>query len=273
MRLRPVVLKESEIKNLPSIEDLSVGRLIAKMASTPEDLKAIQRLRYEVFFEEFKIQADNEIHSQKLDCDHYDDFAEHLMVIDQDSNQVVGTYRFLTAENAQKAGGFYSSTEYDLSFLKNYKGNVLELGRSCVHKDYRSRPTLQLLWAAIIIYVKQNNVDLLFGCASFGGSNPENHAMGLSYLYHNHLARSLLRAKALPERSVNMNIYEPHEFDAKQAFLSLPVLLKGYLRVGGKVGEGAVVDLDFNTTDVFIMVESSPIFDRYIRGYDNISKN
>ena len=143
----------------------------------------------------------------------------------------------------------------------------MELGRSCIEADHRSGGTMQLLWRGIAEYVLAHDVGLMFGCASLPGVEPEALALPLSYLYHHHLAPPALRARALPERRVDMNIVPPGDIAPRTALHMLPPLIKGYLRLGGFVGEGAVVDHDFGTTDVCVVVKTEWVTDRYLRHY------
>jgi putative hemolysin len=175
-----------------------------------------------------------------------------------------------------KGGGFYTSTEFDIAPLLAYPGEILELGRSCVDAAYRNRPTMQLLWRGIATYVFQHDITLMFGCASLPGTDPQALAVPLSYLHHNHLAPASLRARALSDRYVEMNILPPGEvdadaavaqIDARSAIAALPPLIKGYLRLGGLVGEGAVIDREFNTTDVCIIVVTDRVTEKYFSHY------
>jgi putative hemolysin len=207
----------------------------------------------------------------RRDFDRYDAACDHLIVVDQSrpyDTQVVGTYRIMRREHARAAGGFYSASEYDISRLTSAPGTIMELGRSCVDAAYRDRATLNLLWRGIAEYLNLHGVDMMFGCASLPGTDPQTLAMQLSYLYHYHLAPEAMRAEALPERFVNMNMMPKDAIDPKRALASLPPLLKGYLRVGAYVGEGAVIDHQFNTTDVCVIIKTEMIAGRYTRHYD-----
>jgi putative hemolysin len=162
---------------------------------------------------------------------------------------------------------FYSASEFDLSAFAAYKGNLLELGRSCVAPAYRCRSVMQLLWRGVSDYVVRNDVGLMFGCASLPGANAEDHRNTLAYLHQNHLAAKDIRVKALPERRVDMAAKEGESIDMRKALASLPPLIKGYLRVGAVVGDGAVEDHQFGVTDICIIVETSRITGKYARRY------
>ncbi len=252
-------------------EPITAGTQIIRLATSAAELDAAQALRYRVFYDEMGAHPSAEMLATKRDFDRYDAVCDHLIVVDQSresGSQVVGTYRVMRREHVRSAGGFYSASEYDVSRLANFPGTVMELGRSCVDAGYRDRATMQLLWRGIAEYLNSHGVDLMFGCASLHGTDPDKLAVQLSYLYHYHLAPEALRAKALPERFVNMNLLPKDSIDPKRALASLPPLLKGYLRVGGFIGDGAVVDHQFNTTDVCIIVKTDLIADRYTRHYD-----
>lgn len=255
------------------LSSLRSGDLEVRLAETPQEIQAAQKLRYQVFYEEMKAEASPLVARLKIDIDSFDEYCDHLLVFDhsQRSNgisPVVGTYRLLRRAVAEAQEGFYSAGEYDISVLKEYPGEILELGRSCVQKDYRSRPTLQLLWRAIAAYVTYHQIDVLFGCASFPGINPKNLEYQLSFLYHHHLAPPALRTRALPERYVSMHHVDYHDIDPRRMFMTLPPLIKGYIRVGAFVGDGAVVDKEFNTTDVCIIVKTELIADKYLKYYE-----
>ncbi len=254
-----------------SFAPITAGTQIIRLATSAAELDAAQALRYRVFYEEMGAHPTPEMFKLHRDFDQYDAVCDHLIVVDQSlegGNQVVGTYRVMRREHVRSVGGFYSASEYDVSRLAAFPGTVMELGRSCVDAGYRDRATMQLLWRGIAEYLNSHDVDLMFGCASLHGTDPEKLAVQLSYLYHYHLAPEALRAKALPERFVNMNLLPKESIDPKRALASLPPLLKGYLRVGGFIGDGAVVDHQFNTTDVCIIVKTDLIADRYTRHYD-----
>ncbi|MGE0108731.1 MAG: GNAT family N-acetyltransferase [Bdellovibrionales bacterium] len=267
--------------------DLTVGSLQVRLAEAQNEIEAAQRLRYRVFYEEMGAHPTLETLAAQRDFDALDEVCDHLLVLDHDrpeGDQVVGTYRLNRRETAAKHGSFYSASEYDIAPLIAYPGEILELGRSCIDKDYRTGVVMNILWKGLASYMFRYDITLMFGCASLPGTDPEKHVIPLSYLYHHHLAPPALRAKALPERYVKMDILPQEAFDPDQAFdslafnnitlnpregaNSLPPLIKGYLRVGGYVGDGAVLDEQFNTTDVCIIVKTNLITDRYLRHYE-----
>lgn len=257
-------------QSLYDLGDLRAGNLEVFIASRPEDIEASQALRYRVFFEEMGAAATPQILQAKRDMDAFDDACDHLLVVEHQpdgSLRVVGTYRLLRREGMKKVGRFYSAGEYDIAPIERYKGEILEVGRSCVDIAFRNRSVMQLLWRGIGAYVSKFNVGLMFGCASFVGTDPAAHAAALSYLYHYHLAPEELRPQALQERFVAMDILPKDEVDVKRTFAALPALIKGYLRLGGYVGAGAVIDPEYNTTDVSIVVKTDRVTDKYAQRY------
>ena len=240
-----------------------------RLAETPDEVAASQALRYEVFVEEMAARATPERQAEKREFDRFDPFCDHLLVFDTEAGpapgRVIATYRFMRRDAAQRAGGFYTATEYDISSLETYHGELMELGRSCVHADYRAGANMQLVWRGITDYVMHFGVDLMFGCASLPTVEPDEVADQLTYLYYHHLAPPGLRPRARPELYVKMNRLPPDALDAKAALQSLPPLVKGYLRLGGFVGDGAVIDSDFGTTDVCVVVKTDLVTDRYRR--------
>jgi len=259
-----------------SLGDLRAGDLDVFLAETEDDIRAAQALRYRVFYDEGGAKADAETAACGRDFDSFDDIADHLLVIDHarghGPDRVVGTYRLMRREHAARAGGFYTANEYDISPILSHPIEVMELGRSCVDAHYRTRHTMQLLWRGIAAYVFHYNVDLMFGCASLHGTNIESLAPSLSYLYQNHLAPKDLRPVTLPEFYQPMNLLAPEQLDARRVLAALPPLMKGYLRLGGFVGDGAFVDRQFNTTDVCIIVKTDLVSEKYFRHYDRTAR-
>ena len=254
------------------IGELRAGNLGLRIARTPEELDAAQALRYRVFYEEMGAQPDAAAAARSRDSDRYDAVADHLLVVDHDlgdgPDAVVGTYRLIRREAAETIGRFYSADEYDIALIERFPGRVLELGRSCVDAAYRGRAAMQLLWRGIAAYVFTHNIDLMFGCASLPGTDVDALAAELTYLYANHLAPPDIRLRALPQRYVDMRRMDPSAIDARQVLVSLPPLIKGYLRLGGFVGDGAVVDHQFNTTDVAVVVQTDLVTGKYYRHFE-----
>src|SRR5215472_987976 len=249
--------------------DIRSGTLGVRLAENPGEVAASQALRYRVFYEEMGAEPTPEMARARRDFDRFDDVADHLLVIDHKRGMgpqsVIGTYRLIRRSAAARVGRFYSAEEYDISAIVAYPGEILELGRSCVDAAARNRPTMQLLWRGIATYVFFHQIDLMFGCASLPGTEPGPLAAPLSYLYYHHLAPPALRPRALAARYVDMRRLPAGEIDHAKALAELPPLIKGYLRLGGFVGDGAVIDHQFNTTDVSIVVKTDLITDKYYR--------
>lgn len=253
-------------------DELRQGALEVRLARSAEEVDWSQALRYKVFYGEMAAHPSDEMAAKQRDFDDFDAVADHLLVVDNSRGDgpesVVGTYRLIRREAAASVGRFYSSDEYDISPLVAFPGPVLELGRSCVDANYRTRGLMQLLWRGIAAYVFEHDIGVMFGCASFPGADPAALAAPLSYLHHFHQAPADLRPRALPERYVDMNLMPKEQIDARRVIGDLPPLIKGYLRLGGYIGDGAVVDHQFNTTDVCIVVKTDQVTDKYFRHYD-----
>ena len=249
------------------------GALEVRLAETELEVEQAQRLRYSVFYEEMSAVPSPAMRDLRRDFDKYDEVCDHLLVVDRDAHDedgqplVVGTYRLTREKDAARAGGFYTASEYDLLPMISGlpKGTkYLELGRSCVLKSYRSRPgTMQLLWKGLMAYVARFDIDLMFGCASLPGTNVDEMALPLSYLHHFHPMPADLRVTARPELFVDMNRMAKDAIEPREGIRSLPPLLKGYVRAGCCIGDGAVIDRQFGTTDVFIYFPLSGIDARY----------
>lgn len=258
------------------LEGLTQGDQEIRLAADPAEVRAAQQLRYRVFYEEMGAKPTPEMEEAHRDFDGFDDICDHLLVIDRSrgtgAEGVVGTYRLMRRSQAEQAGRFYTSDEYDISPVVNYPGEILELGRSCVDTAYRNKMTMQLLWRGIAAYVFHYDIALMFGCASLHGTDPEKLALPLSYLYHNHLAPEELRPRALPERYASMDLMRPEDIHLARGLASVPPLVKGYLRLGGFVGDGAVVDHQFNTTDVCVIVKTDLVSEKYFKHYDRTAR-
>lgn len=256
----------------PGFGELRAQNLGVRIATLPEEIDAAQSLRYRVFYEEMGARADSATLQARRDADPFDNVADHLLVVDHDlgegSDAVVGTYRLIRGIAAARLGRFYSADEYDIAVLTGRSGELLELGRSCVAPGYRTRGTLQLLWRGIAAYVFRHRIDLMFGCASLPGTDLDALAPQLTYLFHQHLAPEELRPRALPHRYVPMLRMDPAVLDRRAVLNALPPLVKGYLRLGGFVGDGAVLDPQFNTTDVCVVVKTELVTGKYYRHYE-----
>ena len=257
--------------------ELRAGNLGVRIARTEGEIDAALALRYRIFYTERGARADRETEANQRDRDLYDAVADHLLVVDHAIGSgpegVVGTYRLIRREAAAKIGRFYSADEYDISMIERLRGRVMELGRSCVAADHRNRAAMQLLWRGIAAYVFHHDIDLMFGCASLPGTDTDALATELTYLYYHHLAPPALRPRALPHRYIEMRRLDRDEIDPKRALGALPPLIKGYLRLGGFVGDGAVIDAQFNTTDVAVVVKTDLVTQSYYRHYERHARD
>jgi L-ornithine Nalpha-acyltransferase len=236
--------------------------LSLRLARDARDLRAAQRLRYTVFVEELGADGPLVDHAARLEADAFDAFFDHLILVDgsRDSaalEDVVGVYRLLPSDRAALAGRFYSEAEYDLTALKASGRKLVELGRSCVHPDHRGGTAMMLLWNGLAEYVLERDIEILFGVASFHGTDPEKLAQPLAYLHRNHLAPESLRVRALDPHRAEMDRLAPEAIDRRAAMVATPALIKAYLRLGGYVGDGAWVDHAFNTTDVCLVMDTA----------------
>ncbi len=253
--------------------ELRLGPLGVRLAETDAERDAAQALRYRVFYGEMGAHPDPAAVASGRDRDRFDAAADHLLVLDHSHDEaggpeVVATYRLIGRAVAAAMGGFYSADEFDLSALLRHPGRLLELGRSCVDAAYRSRAAMQLMWNGIAAYVFHNQIDLMFGVASLHGTDPDAVAPALTYLAEHHLAPPDLRPRALAARYVEMRRLPPGRVTPRQGLALLPPLIKGYLRLGGFVGDGAVIDRPFNTTDVAIVVKTDQVTEKYLRHYE-----
>ena len=238
-----------------------------KLAQTAEELRAAQRLRYQVFVRELGGGGALVDHDAELERDELDPFFDHLLLYDQRTGAVVGVYRLMRPEKARDAGRFYSEGEYDLAPLLASGRRILELGRSCLHPDYRGGMAMHHLWAALAQYVAQHRIEVLFGVASFHGTDIAALSQPLSLLHHRHLAPPELRVRALDKSFQNMNLIDEAHLDRRAAMMQIPSLIKAYLRLGGCVGEGAYVDHAFNTVDVCLIMDTNQMSARQARIY------
>lgn len=248
----------------------AIDRLEARLAQSEAEVRAAQALRYRVFVSELGGDGPGVDHAAALECDGFDAHCRHLVLIDRGAPgaPVVGVYRLIDAAAAEAAGRFYSEDEYDLTALRRSGRRLLELGRSCLDPAYRGGAGMMRLWAALARIVLAEGVEILFGTASFRGTDPQALAPQLSLLHHRHLAPEPIRPRSLQSPAVTLMAEE--KIDRTEAMLRTPALIKAYLRLGGYVGEGAFVDRAFNTTDVCLVLDTARMNDRqrafYARG-------
>jgi putative hemolysin len=249
-----------------------IGSLEVRLAHRAAEIRKAQRLRFDVFYQEMSAVADAATLIARRDVDPYDAMCDHLLVLDhgccpnRKGPAVVGTYRLLRQEIAERCGGFYSAGEFDIGpLIKRHRGlRFLELGRSCVLPAYRNKRTVELLWHGIWTYVLRHKVDVMIGCASLEGTEPNALALPLAFLHHYARAPEEWQVRALPQRYRPLNRLPKEAVDPKAALHLLPPLIKGYLRLGAFVGDGAVIDYQFGTTDIIVVLPVAAINLRYI---------
>ncbi len=259
------------------------GALKVRLAQSPKDIKAAQALRYRVFYKSMGAHPKFRQRLSRVDSDRYDSVCEHLLLTTTDKvkkvpkksrlpngETVIGCYRLLRRDVAERECGFYTQGEFDLTGFLNGIGrdlNLLELGRSCVHPAHRSGKGISLMWKGLGVYVAQHNIDAMMGCASFAGTDPNSLAEPLSYLYHHHSGTGDWQVRAHADQFVEMNMLAADAIDEKAARRALPPVLRGYIRSGALVGTGAVIDHRFNTVDVFVLMPMQHMSQRYRRRY------
>lgn len=250
------------------------GWLAVRLAQDEHDLRAAQRLRYRVFVQELGGDGPMVDHEKALERDEFDAVVDHLMLVDtrrdrEAGDHVIGVYRLLRSDVAERFGRYYSESEYDLTPLRASGRRLVELGRSCVDPEFRGGSGMFLLWNALADYVLNHGIEILFGVASFHGTDVAPLAQALSWLHHNHLAPPELRPVARAPHFQRMDLVPRENLNRQAAMAAMPALIKAYLRLGGTVGEGAWIDRDFNTTDVFLLMDTAAMSARHRRYYQD----
>lgn len=263
-----------KVKGSPIFE--RAGPFEVRLIENRKELRQAQRLRYEVFYQEGGAIAGASAAAQRLDTCPFDEICDHLVVFDTEAAgpdarkaRLVGTYRLLRREVADRHGGFYSQSEFDLAPLleRHPTTRFLELGRSCVRSDYRSKRVIELLWRGLWLYARHHAVDVLIGCASLPGLDLEANRLPLSFLLRHAQAEPAWQVAAWPHCRAAFDPEERAAVDAKRGLLALPPLLKAYLRTGARFGGAAVLDRQFGTTDVFAVMPMNEIEERYLAHY------
>ena len=244
-------------------------RYQVSLARSDAEIVAAQRLRYEVFVAELGGDGEGVDHDNRLETDRFDVHADHLLLRDLrgDPDRVIGVYRVMTRERAVAAGGFYSASEFDLTPLLSSDLTLLELGRSCLHPEHRGGPALMSLWQGLAEYVAKYGIDILFGTASFHGTDLGALQNPISHLHATYLAPEALRVTSV--MATNLDLLPQDRIDRKAAMRDTPALIKSYLKLGGMIGQGVFVDHAFNTTDVCLILDtaqmSAEVLDRTTR--------
>ena len=265
-----------DLSGLPAVLG-RFGPFEVRLATTSREIRKAQRLRFKVFYEEGAATPQQRAALTRRDICRFDKICDHLLVIDKDQlnrfgrkkPKIVGVYRLLRGDTAACNHGFYSETEFDIApLLARQPGKrFLELGRSCVDAQYRSKRVIELLWRGLWVYAKHHRIDVLIGCASLPGVDPLALALPLSFLHRHALANEEWRVRPLAGRGVDMAVLGAKAIDARKGIAALPPLLKAYLRAGAKFGDGAVIDAQFGTTDIFTILPLRDMEDRYLNYY------
>jgi L-ornithine Nalpha-acyltransferase len=237
-----------------------------KLAETPDEMLAAQRLRHRVFVRELGASTDRNSDALGIEQDGFDTHVDHLILQDKSlpkASDVVGVYRLLRSDVAAQGIGFYSADEFQLDKIAGSGRNAVELGRSCVDARYRGGLAMHLLWKGLAEYVAAHDIEILFGVASFHGTDPAQIAHALSFLHHNYLAPDDLRVTAYGSNAIPMDILTATDTDRATALMQIPPLIKSYLRLGGAVGNGAYIDHDFNTIDVCLVMDTLRMSQKY----------
>ena len=256
-----------------------IGSLQTRLARSRAEIRAAQALRYEVFVNEMGARPSASSRLLKRDKDFFDRYCDHLLVIDTKNggggendgggDRIVGTYRMMRQGQAQQAGGFYSQSEYDLAPLLAAQSDsrLLELGRSCILPEYRTKRTMELLWHGTWSHAVAHKIDIMFGCASFDGTDPQEFAQALSWLSENAVLDSTENCRPNGADSVSLTdvaLAQSAPAELRKAMAQMPPLIKGYLRLGAKIASHAVVDRQFGTTDVLVVLKVNQINPRYL---------
>jgi putative hemolysin len=251
-----------------------IGNLEVRLARNEAEIAAAQEVRYRVFYDELGARKSLFHINDRRDADRFDSVCDHLLVFDTglpgpDHRRIVGTYRLLRQEMASAAGGFYAEDEFELTKLVSRHPGLrfLELGRSCVLPEYRSKRTIETLWQGIWAYITHYEIGVMTGCASFHGTVPAAHAEALTYLAYHCRTNPVWDIKAVPGRYCPMDLMPIEAVSAKAAVAAMPPLVKGYLRIGARIGDGCVIDYDFSTVDVFIVLPVTEIGSRFVNIY------
>lgn len=243
---------------------IKLGDYEVRFTTTQDERRQVRQLRYRVFCEEEGAFATDEQKKSREEYDEYDRYANYLAVFHK--GKIIGSYRIIDRESAKKIGGFYTETEFDISKIKNSNLNIVELSRACIAPEYREKKTpLRLLWIGLNKYIKDNKIDMLFGMVSWKGTDPLTSSNAISYLYHNHLSPEKLRAtvKKTDSKLTKMSILPKDSINPDTARKEMPPLLKGYLDLNATFGDGVFVDKKFNSYEVFVVLQTKDITQKY----------
>jgi putative hemolysin len=273
-RAAPIPDTDTDHGAVSASMDLNDSHFELALASSDAEIREAQRLRYDVFIEELGGDGTLVDHDARIEADRFDPFFDHLLLRDRRRAQgedVVGVYRLMRDDQAGAAGQFYSEDEYDLGPLRASGRRLLELGRSCLHRDYRGGTAMLHMWNGLADYIRAHRIEVMFGVASFHGTDPDRIRGPLSLLHHRHLAPPDIRPEARAEGFQAMDLIAEADLDRKAAIRDTPALIKAYLRLGGFVGHGAYIDRPFNCIDVCLVMDVARMSERHKSIYTRAS--
>ena len=253
--------RKKVIKNI-TINPIISGPFIIKLLETPEELKKVQELRYKEMLLDYNQQLQN---ATGLDESPYDAICDHIIAIDTTKDEIIATYRLIRDDHAKEVGSFITESEYNIDSLKKGSHRLLELGRAVIKKEYRAGVILKLIWKFIFDYVSQYEIRFLFGTASYHGLDPQKYDSSLAYLYYNYLIDKEFSIHSHNTHGYRMNSLMPQEIDLDKALSETPTLIKGYLVLGAKVGNGIFIDEEFHSVDVFILLDFQNLNINYVQ--------
>lgn len=242
------------------MDSFEASNILIKLAESEKEYQEVYRLRY---FDLILNYNKEHINQDEIDKDEYDEVCDHLIAIDKNIGEVVGTYRLIKGSHVKSIGKYLTETEFDISRIKN--AEVLEVGRAVVKEEYRDGLVISMLWKGVIRYALFYNIDYMIGTASFHGVDPLIYKDSLSYLYYNYLQNEEERCEVLHTTYSKMDLVK--DYDIEKAKKNMPPLIKGYLRLGARIGDGAYLDIPFNSIDVLIVLKIKDINPRYLKRY------
>ena len=244
------------------MKSVEAGNILIRLAQTEKDYKEIYRLRY---FDLILNYNQDQVNHEEIDKDEYDDVCDHLVAIDKVKNEVIGTYRLIKRSHIKDLGRYLTENEFDISKLNGYE--VLEVGRAVVKEEYRDGAAINLLWKGVIRYAIEEGIDFMIGTASFHGIDPYEYKDTLSYLYCHYLSPEDIRCTVRKTTFSKLNLLKEEEINEENAKKKMPPLVKGYLRLNATIGDGAYLDIPFNSLDVLIVLKICDINPRYLKRY------
>lgn len=246
---------------MSSFKGFRTNNFEVKLADNESELLEVCKLQYEELL--LYYNQENKIESGIFE-DEYDRLCDHLIAIDLKNNSIAGSYRLVRKDHIKEIGHFTTESEFDISKIKDYE--IMELGRAFVKSEYRDGSVISLLWEGIINYVIAHDIRFLFGTASFHGVDPSQYKHALSAIHYYHLSQLETRVKAI-NHPVRLDQLPLEEVDMKLAKKEMPPLVKGYINLGATFGDGGFLDYDFNSLDVFTLIDLETVNQRYLQRF------